>query len=158
MFFRGGRCHFNTPFRKNVGVPQAQEVPSRSRKSLTVNANDLLDRFVELAPEFRSNWDSDENCFIGDDGHFTLHGVCAEFSHFFRDNHEELSAATMTELFEFIESNVVEPNAPETNLDNALCTCFLENISSERCGETAKPFMGRKAREFFDQWHTGPPY
>ncbi|MCH8840691.1 MAG: transposase [Planctomycetes bacterium] len=52
---------------------------------------------------------------------------------------------------------LVEPDANEAMLDNARCTCFLENISSEPCGEAAKPWMGRKSRAFLDHWHDGPP-
>jgi hypothetical protein len=119
---------------------------------------DLLCRFVKLAPEFQVQWDSEQNYNRADDGSFTLHGVCCEFSGFFRDHYSSMSEATLDELFDLIEWNLVEPDAEETSVDNALCTCFLENISSEPCGEFAKPLMGRKSRAFFDRWHKGPPY
>jgi len=119
---------------------------------------DLLDRFVKLAPQFQEQWDSDRNYFRGDDGAITHHGVCSEFSRFFRDHHASMTEATLLELFDLVERNLVEPGTEETLVDNALCTCFLENISSEPCGEFAKPRMGRKSRVYFDQWHRGPPH
>ena len=119
---------------------------------------ELLARFIEFAPEFAEQWNSDSNCFRDKDGSYTYHGVCAEFSHFFRDNYSMISDETLDELFEFIEQHLVTTDKAENDLDNALCTCFLENISSEPCGEAAKPFMRAKARQFFNAWHTGPPY
>ncbi len=119
---------------------------------------DLLQQFVKFTPEFQAQWNSDHNLSLDDDGTFTLHGVASEFSYFFKDNYARLSDADFKELFEFIESNLVEPGVEETLLDNALCTCFLENIASEPCGEAAKPWMGRKSRGYFDNWHAGPPY
>ncbi len=119
---------------------------------------DLLYRFVKIAPDFQPRWESDHNYHRDDDGSFTLHGICSEFSSFFRDHYSSLPEPTLSKLFDLIERNLVEHESEETLVDNALCTCFLENISSEPCGEAAKRFMGRKSRAFFDRWHTGPPY
>lgn len=125
------------------------------RLAFTVTPRDLLQRFINFWPEFETRWKSDLNYHRGDDGSFTLHGVCGEFSNFFRDTYATWSDSTLSDLFEFVEWNLVEPDAEATLLDNALCTCFLENISSEPCGQAAKPLMGRKSRAFFDQWHVG---
>ena len=115
---------------------------------------ELLQRFIALAPAFEAQWNSDRNYNRDDDGNSTLHGVCSEFSVFFRDHSAEFSTAAMAELFAFIESHVQPRNSTDsTNLDNALCTCFLENISSEPAGEIAKPYMGSNSRAFFDLWH-----
>lgn len=119
---------------------------------------ELLARFIHFAPEFEAYWNHDRNCFRNDDGSYTYHGVCAEFSSFFREHYTQMSQDTLDELFDFIERNLVSSSKDENELDNALCTCFLENISSEPCGEAAKPFMRPKARKFFDYWHQGPPY
>ena len=116
---------------------------------------DLLQRFITIAPQFDAHWKSDDNYSIHD-GSYTVHGVCSEFSNFFRDTVGRFSESEMKQLFDFIEDHVVEPDAEENKLDNALCTCFLENISSEECGELSKPFMGHKSRRFFDQWHSWP--
>ena len=128
------------------------------RNTTGMTPRDLLYRFVKLAPEFQAQWDSEHNDNRDDDGPLTLPGICSEFSQFFRTHHTTLSEQTHADLFDLIEWNVVGPDADETLVDNALCTCFLENISSEPCGEFAKPWMGRKTRAFFDLWHKGPPY
>ena len=119
---------------------------------------DLLHKFVQIVPEFEKHWEAERKYNCEPDGHFTLHALCSELSQCFREHYRVLTEVQLAELFEFIELNLVEPGAEETKLDNALCTCFLENISSEPCGQFAKTLMGRKTRAFFDQWHSGPPY
>ena len=121
---------------------------------LPLSPSELLQHFIELAPAFESQWQSEHNCHRDEGGSFTLHGVCAEFSVYFRHNLESFPPEILTCLFAFIESHVADPdNADSTSIDNALCTCFLENIASEPSGETAKPFMGANSRAYFDQWH-----
>ena len=44
----------------------------------------LLDRLVDLFPDFRKYWDGPRNYFRNDDGSFRLDGVFAEFTGFFR--------------------------------------------------------------------------
>jgi hypothetical protein len=58
----------------------------------------LLDRLVELFPDFRTYWDDPANCLRGDDGSVTLHGVFAEFTGFFRDQHAALHADRVAAL------------------------------------------------------------
>ena len=45
----------------------------------------LLDRLTALFPDFRAHWGDPGNCFRDDDGSYTLHGVFAEFTSFYRD-------------------------------------------------------------------------
>ncbi len=119
---------------------------------------ELLDRFIAFIPAFEAQWNSEQNQQRVDTRHCTLHGVCSEFSNCFRDHYVHLSDDTLKRLFDFIELNLVEPSSPETMIDNAICTCFLENLSSEPAGQAARKWMGRKTRAFFDLWHVGPPY
>lgn len=119
---------------------------------------ELLAKLIEFAPPFERQWNSESNCFRNDDGSYTYHGVCAEFSSYFRDNYRTMSDATLDALFDFFEQNLVASGKEENDLDNAICSCFLENIASEPCGEAARPFMRPKTRRFFDPCHTGPPY
>jgi hypothetical protein len=115
---------------------------------------ELLERFIEFAPSFESRWNSEDNCHRDDDGHDSLCGVCAEFSAYFRDHCSDFSVDSLTDLFAFVESHVQpRENVDSTDLDNALCTCFLENISSEPAGEIGKPHMGPNSRGFFNLWH-----
>ncbi len=119
----------------------------------TVTEEELLRQLIEFTPQFEQHWGSDHNLFREDDGSFTLQGVCAEFSHFFRETYLSWSESTLVELFDFVESNVAGDGTAETLLDNALCTCFLENIACLPAGAAVRRFMGRDSRWFFDQWH-----
>ena len=89
---------------------------------------DLLHKFVQIVPEFEKHWEAERKYNCEPEGHFTLHALCSELSQCFREHYRVLTEVQLAELFEFIELNLVEPGAEETKLDNALCTCFLENI------------------------------
>ena len=62
----------------------------------------LVDRLAALFPDFRAYWDDPSNCFRDDDGSFTLHGVFAEFTHFYRDRHAAVPADRMAALGAFV--------------------------------------------------------
>jgi hypothetical protein len=116
---------------------------------------ELLQKFVGILPGFDTRWHSAENCFVDKDGRFTLHGVCTEFSRYVQDQYQDITPAQWEELFDEIEFRIRQPGESDP-LDNALCTCFLENISSTQAGEAAKAWMGPKSRLFFDAWHDPP--
>jgi hypothetical protein len=40
----------------------------------------LLENLVQIAPEFLSVWDNENNLFIDEDGSFSVHGVFTEWS------------------------------------------------------------------------------
>ena len=123
-----------------------------------MRARDLLRQLNRLAPGFAEFRESAQTESGDDDGHCSLHGVCGDFSHFYRRHYELMSVEAKRELFDFIEFYLVEPEAEETPVDNALCTSLLENIAAEPCGEDAQQYMGSKSRAFFGHWHSGPPY
>ena len=136
----------------NNGHPIARSIENQ------MTPHELLDRFNAFIPTFAAQWNSEQNYHLVDGENYTLHGVCSEFSNYFRDHYVELSDDTLKRLFDFIEAHIVEPTDPETVIDNAICTCFLENLSSEPAGQAAIKWMGPKTRIFFDRWHVGPPY
>lgn len=127
------------------------------------SAEKLLSYFIQFSPGFKLEWESDRNYNIEDDGTFNYHQVCAEYSTYFTHQdafkeairfditwHESMGDKTMRDLFSMIEEHLNGTG----DLDNALCTCFLENISQTKAGEYALQFMGNKSREFFLQWHS----
>lgn len=118
---------------------------------------DLLQKLFSIVPDFAKSWHSKENCFLNKDGTATLHGVCAQLSLYMEYEFASLTAEQWRELFAFVEDNVNGSEGPETQLDNALNTCFLENICCTQAGERAKPHMGPRSRWYFDQWHQWPP-
>ncbi|WP_163392226.1 hypothetical protein [Enterovibrio norvegicus] len=134
--------------------------------------SDLLNFFICIAPSFKTDWCSDDNYSVDDDGSYTFHGVCTEFSHYFidQDAHKyitltdrkwkpSISNPDMKLLFDWLENHIQEVETkeslktPEGLLSNAICTCFLENISQTNAGEYAKRFMGTRSREYFEHWH-----
>jgi hypothetical protein len=105
----------------------------------------LLERLVTLFPDFRAYWDDPGNCFR-DDGSFTLHGVFAEFTGFFRERHAVLPADRVAALGAFVSECMAPFDSP---LDNAAATCFVENISGEPCERELSPHLVREARRYW---------
>lgn len=116
-----------------------------------VNKKDLLELFILMFPDFESAWNSEKNYFR-DENVFTSHGVCAEFSHYFMENYIAFSNEQLKSLFNRIEE-LIGYSEPRNEIDNALCTCFLENIAQTESGDFAKQFMGKHSKEFFDYWN-----
>jgi len=132
----------------------------------------FLQYLIDLAPPFQSVWESDDNYCVEDDGSYSFHGVCCEFSNYFidqeahkyvvltdRDWTETISDNDLEKLFNWLECHLEEKETKDSLsnsfglLSNAIFTCFLENISQTNAGEYAKKFMGNKAIIYFDKWH-----
>ncbi|MEL6351621.1 MAG: hypothetical protein AAFR58_07645 [Cyanobacteria bacterium J06627_28] len=134
---------------------------------MTITPRQLLDYFVYIAPDFQNFWDSDENLSIADDGTYNFHAVCSVFSHYFRDQSafrdttllyekewtRNIDKDKLEKLFLFVEENMIEAGESENDLDNALATCFLENITHTKAADNARKFMGKKTRKYFDYWN-----
>ena len=106
-------------------------------------------RLVTIFPEFAGYWDSPSNCFRELDGTFTLWGVFAEFSHYFREHFASFSESVLTVLARFIDECMTSPG---TDIDNAAATCFLENLAGHDSATALRPFLGRAAQEFLTQY------
>ncbi|MCC6984723.1 MAG: hypothetical protein IT535_15785 [Bauldia sp.] len=99
-----------------------------------------------------------DSLFATEDGSLTPHGLCSELSHFYRAHPIDFGSPQIADFFRLVEAIVAaDPNDTDP-LANALCTCFLENISSTEAGEASRPLMGPATRAFFDPWHGPPPY
>lgn len=137
-----------------------------------MSPSNFLALIFEIAPAFRAEWESEDNLFVQDDGSYNFHSVCSKFSHYFitQEKHKYASRndvmwnptiadSKLIYLFSLFESNIEDIETkeslktPEGSLSNAICTCFLENISQTNAGEYAKGFMGKKSRAYFEQWH-----
>ncbi len=137
-----------------------------------MSPREFLEYLTVIVPDFKNSWESDDNYSLGEDGYFTFHSICSEFSHYFIDQEKHkyttshdiewkptISDQDIVVLFKCFEESIEQietPGSLKTNsglLSNALCTCFLENISQTNAGEYAKSFMGLKGRAYFDQWH-----
>jgi hypothetical protein len=116
-----------------------------------MTTDDLHARLEYLFPAFNATLIN--SVFIEDDGRFTPHGLCAEFSHFYCEHVAEFGSAEKAELFHIVETLVASDPDDQNPLANALCTCFLENISCTEAGEASQPLMGPVSRAYFDHWH-----
>ncbi len=110
---------------------------------------ELLDHLVALFPGFRACWDDPGNCFRDDDGAFSLHGVFAEFSSFFRQRHESLLPDRVAALGAFVSDCMASADA---NLDNAAATCFVENVAGEDCDRELGRHLVGEARTYWRAW------
>ena len=116
-----------------------------------MNERDLLDFLVSVFPDFEAVWNSETN-YSRDKDIYTSHGVCSEFSHYFRENYSKFSNEQLRTLFNKIEE-IIESPKNRDEIDNALCTCFLENIAQTESGNFTKHFMGKRSEEFFNYWN-----
>jgi hypothetical protein len=106
----------------------------------------LLDQLTNIFPEFQSNWDSDDNYFRKP---FTLHGVFAQFSHFYKNCVASFKIEQIVALSNFV-NNCME--SKDENLDNAAATCFVENIAGEDCARHIAPYFRGEALRYFNAW------
>ena len=114
---------------------------------------ELVDFFVELFPQFRKQWDDEENNMNRNGDDFTAHGVCAEFGAFYIEQGLGADSARLNRLFEKIEEIVASDPEDKDATANALCTCFLENIAQTPAGEGSIRFMRPESLKFFRFWH-----
>ena len=119
-----------------------------------MSADDLLQFFTGLYPEFLAQWESADN--LHRDGEaFTVTAVCSEFSQYFQDHALPLNVRNAELLFKEVEQLVAGNLIDANSVGVALCTCFLENIAHTQAGDASVSFMGPKSRKFFESWHTG---
>jgi hypothetical protein len=111
----------------------------------------VLKDLMKMFPDFAAVWGSPDNCFLDDDGAFTYHGVFSEFSHYVRDNFALMEEQKKEQLFHFIESCVTNDDPSDGGLDNAVRTCFLENLAGERSSSEFRRYMGSTSPQFFNQ-------
>jgi len=104
-----------------------------------------------MFPSFEAAWNS-ENNYSRDEDVFTSHEICAEFSIYFKENYTGFSNEQLKTLFDKVEK-LIEDSEPSSEIDNALCTCFLENIAQTESGNLAQQFMGKRSKKFFDYWN-----
>jgi hypothetical protein len=112
----------------------------------------LLDRLVALFPDFAAYWDGPDNDAREPDGSFTLEGAFAEFSQFFREHYEELEASRVQGLAWLLLECMADP---ESDLDDAATSGFLENVAAERFHDDFERYLIGRPLEFYAQWSPG---
>ncbi|MBC7817295.1 MAG: hypothetical protein IAG10_10435 [Planctomycetaceae bacterium] len=119
-------------------------------------AETIKAELLGLCPEFTVAWNDECDLWTSDDGSFTVHGVFAVFSHYIADRLSRGSDPSLSEVFDYVESKLMED---DSEVDNAATTCFLENLMN-RVPEKIDPrhlvpLLGPKSRKFcrgWDEW------
>ncbi len=113
----------------------------------------IFEKMVNIFPDFAAYWNSTENCFRQKDGSFTFCGVFSEFSHFFREACDQISAAQRADLGRFISECL---KFRDTELNDAPASCFLENVSFEPCSAEFVSHLSGDALKFYRQFNNQP--
>jgi hypothetical protein len=109
----------------------------------------VLEELTAIFPAFANAWGGSDNHSLLDDGFFTHHGLFIEFTAYYREHYGAASSVQIAKLAEKINVWFDGPNA---DLDNAVATCFLENIAGEASARRLKPLLKEKAVEFVRYW------
>jgi hypothetical protein len=118
----------------------------------TMEPDELLARLVGLFPDFGAYWESPDNDERDDDGSFTLHGAFAGFSVFFSERYEELPNPRVQGLAWLLLECMADP---DSELDEAAATGFLENVAAERFHADFERYLIGRPLEFYAQWSGG---
>ncbi len=117
-----------------------------------ITEQEFLYAFENVFPSFVEWWNKSDNLSIEEDGSYTYHGVCLEFTEFFKKNYDSFTSSQLTELFDFIEHWMRKDPGDKMELVNALATCFLENIVLTEAGEMSRKHMGQTTCRYVAQW------
>lgn len=108
---------------------------------------------LALRPDFRPWWDDERDLWKRDGEDFTTHAVFAVFSHFVADRLSCGPAPELAAVFDYVESKLDDE---DSEVSNAACTCFLENLMNRVPGSIAPttlvPLLGPKSRRFCQLW------
>ena len=100
-----------------------------------------------IFPAFERSWD--QSLFNAPGEQAAAHGVLAEFSHFYRANYQSFTSSQLQQLSGALNNWL---GGPDDELDNAVATCFLENVAGEPCVEPLQPLLKSSARQFLRSW------
>jgi hypothetical protein len=114
--------------------------------------DELVGRLVGLFPGFADHWEAPDNLSRAPDGAATLCGAFAEFSEYFCERYEELAPTRLQALGWILAECMAEP---DSELDEATATCFLENVAAERLHADFERFLIGRPLELYSQWGEG---
>src|SRR4029077_2607698 len=98
-------------------------------------AETIKAELISLCPEFARAWNDGCDLWTSDDGSFTVHGVFGVFSHYIAGRLVKGADPDLRRVFDYVESKLTDD---DSEVDNAACTCFLENLMN-RVPETIPP-------------------
>jgi hypothetical protein len=113
--------------------------------------DELVGRLVELFQDFAAHRDEAESLPDGEDAS-TLCGAFTEFSEYFRERYEELPPTHLQALGWVLAECMAEP---DSELDEAAATCFLDNVAAERFHADFERFLIGRPLEYYAQFGDG---
>lgn len=116
-------------------------------------AQSILGWLASAFPGFAEAWNGPDNCFVAEDGAFTVSGLFAEFSHYFRSHYEELPPSQIVEVGRFVSDCAASSDA---EIRDGVATCFLENVATERFHSEFKRYLSGEALRFYSTWDKTP--
>jgi hypothetical protein len=117
----------------------------------SMTPDELVGRLVELFPDFAAHRDEAESV-AGQDDAPSLCGAFTEFSEYFRERYEELPPTRLQALGWVLAECMADP---DSELDEAAATCFLENVAAERFHADFERFLIGRPLEYYAQWGEG---
>jgi hypothetical protein len=99
--------------------------------------------FPELARQFADSDFRDESDVL------SCCGAFMEASRFVRDRLDQLSPADLARIGRFVTECMT---TPDSDLDTAAATCFLENLAYEPAADAIAPYLSGNAAEYFSQF------
>ena len=113
--------------------------------------DELVGRLVELFPDFAAHRDEAENVSDEPDDS-TLCGAFTEFSEYFRERYEALPPTRLQALGWVLAECMADP---DSELDEAAATCFLESVAAERFHADFERFLIGRPLEYYAQFGEG---
>ena len=113
--------------------------------------DELVGRLVELFPDFAAHRDEAESASHEADDP-TLCGAFTEFSDYFRERYEEPPPTHLQALGWVLAECMAEP---DSELEEAAATCFLENVAAERFHADFERFLIGRPLEYYAQFGDG---
>lgn len=116
-----------------------------------MNKEELEGMLISFFPDFEESWKR-EDIDREEDGSFTAHGIMSSFTHFYRENFAKFDTKLLEEFCRAIETVVAADPDDKSDVANAICTCFLENIAGEGGGNRIEPYLGKACKLFYLHW------
>lgn len=116
-----------------------------------MNETELEAMLISLFPDFEKSW-KHEDIQREDDGSFSAHGIMSAFTNFYRQNYTTLDTNLLKIFCRTIETVVASDPRDQSDVANAICTCFLENIAGDKEAKRLVPFLGKACKEFYSNW------
>jgi hypothetical protein len=115
-----------------------------------MSPDELVGRLVGLFPDFAAHRADAEPA--DEPVEPTLCSAFSEFSDYFRERYEELPPLRLQALGWVLAECMAEP---DSELDEATATCFLENVAAERFHHDFERFLIGRPLELYAQWGEG---